>query len=60
MGDTVGVLAGVRRLHAQGTPLLAWTGRDLLGAILVETPSSGNMEPDVVTSCSQTGPLLER
>jgi hypothetical protein len=29
-------------------------------AILVETPRSGTLEPEVVTSCSQTGPLLER
>jgi hypothetical protein len=30
-----------------------------MGAILVDTPSSVNMVPKVVISCSQTGPLLE-
>ena len=30
-----------------------------MGAIFVETPRSGTMEPEVVTSCSQTGPLVK-
>jgi hypothetical protein len=34
MGDPVWVLAGVRRLRRQGTPVLEWTGRDLSQQIL--------------------------
>jgi hypothetical protein len=36
-----------------------WDGegsQESMGMTLVETPSSGDMEPQVATSCSQTGP----